>query len=399
MADFAPAFLPALAISASFSVVAGTFLVRLTSFTRFSSKVTTSILFFSLSAILFLLAIIFPIQIPIIQKFDLFTLIGLIFFIFGWGIIVYICYCTMRWQPIRDILRWRTGLLRRYIGEKIFGKSINLEDYFGSPPSGFLKLRFLRGKLKQKLPKGCIFLLHGHNNLDMRYFAYQVCIEQGNNSYIGFVSLNQPAWSILNFDKLKNKFKTLITDNRFWIIDIYTDLFGKGEIASFREWELKKIHHKVGKRDEYMNMSNIILKGRDIFDLHTNIRWIRRYADAKEGGPGNSNNKIIFIHNDLHMMDIEGDETSVVYYATHAAPLEKQMGCIDIFILPNNQKNSRLFNRLYELADVVINFSDEYENNELKKYLKIEKADILCDRSKIQYELDSTDNENFINIK
>lgn len=167
-------------------------------------------------------------------------------------------------------------------------------------------------------------------------------------------------WTLLNLDNISKKLRKLFDNGRFWIIDCYSGLYGLEEIASLCGWELDEVRQ-------------VFRRCSDILTLHKRIREFREKIDRKCGGTNMSNNRIVLVHNGINFLS--EDERSIVYYVTHAIPLERQIGWIDIFTLHTMSKENYplLFQRLYEVADLVIELSEEVVSNQLKKFFQVKK--------------------------
>ncbi len=358
-----------------------------------------SVLCFSLSAIFSAISIFIPVLFSYNGTEESLTRVGgVFFFIIGWSLISYIAVKAIRGPAFFersprfiDTLRWKKAVLKKDIGEKLFGlESFDAEKLVGPPPKGTIKIDIFKssGVIEKDLPLGNIFFIYGHNSHDIRYFTYHV-VASHENPFVLFICFDQPAWSLLNFDKLKDKFGDWILDKKFWFADVYTGLYGLSEIASLREWDLKKFLVKGKKVD----ISKNVLVCSDIHTLHKRIREFREICDKEAGGTSLSNNRIVFVHDNVNLFTEA--EKDIVYYVTHAAPLERQVGWIDIFTLDERviEEYPLLFSRLYQLADVVVKLSEESNASSMKKYFRIEKNRWgAFNPSKIEFTLDLDEN-------
>jgi len=386
-------FLIALSGASALTIGMCGYLTNLPTYKRYGRYLLLAICCFAISAVFSVVSVYFPIfQLRMSGKeLSLTESIGIVSFFFGWIIVLGVSFLAMegaaffeRPPRFRDTVRWRIALLKGDVAEKFL--KISKSQLAGPAPRGVITVEPLVKADIKEIPLGTMVFIWGPNDFDLRYWAYAFHVSH-SESCSCFISFTCPAWTLFHLDNVSRKLKMKFDTGRFWVIDGYTGLFGLEELASLRGWELEKIRKNVKTC-------------RDIFTLHKRIREFREQADKIYGGTNTSNNKIVLTHNGINFLT--EDEQSIAYYLTHAAPLERQIGWIDVFTVHTMSKeNYRLiFQRLYEITDLVIELSEELIDNRLKKFYQIKKYTRgNYNANKIPYELDLSDNNKFIIIE
>lgn len=388
-----PVFLIALSGASALVIGMCGYLANLPTYKRYGRNLLQAISCFALSAVFSILSIYLPIiKFEFLNKqLSLIESIGIAFFCFGWIILLGVSFFAMkgaaffeRSPRLKDALRWRLALLMGKIGKKYF--KVPVTQLAGDPPTGNIEIEPLKVLNIENIPMGTMVFIYGPNDLDLRFWSYTFC-NSHPNGYSCFISFTCPVWTLLNLDNIRKKLQMLFDNKRFWIIDCYTGLYGLEETASLRGWELEETRQYIKKCG-------------DIFTLHKRIREFREEVDQKCGGTNMSNNRIVLVHNGLNFLS--EDEKSIVYYASHAFPLERQVGWIDVFTLHIMSKENYplLFQRLYEIADLIIELSEEVIDNDLRKFFQVKKCRWgHYTPEKRTYELDLSENNKFINVK
>ena len=368
------------------------YLANLPTYKRYGQKLLYAISCFAFSAVSSILSIYFPIvTFEFLNKqLSLTGSMGIASFCFGWMIVLGVSLFAIkgaaffeRSPRLWDTLRWRWALIWGKIGQKYF--KMPVIQLTGEPPSGIITVEPLKVSNIESIPLGTMVFIYGPTDLDLRFWSYTFC-NSHLNGYSCFISFTCPVWTLLNLDNISKKLQTLFSNKKFWIIDGYTGLYGLEEIASLRSWELEEIRQSTKRCS-------------DILSLHKRIREFREEVDKKCGGANMSNNRIVLVHNGLNFLS--EDEKSICYYATHAFPLERQVGWIDVFTLHVMSKENYplLFQRLYEIADLVIELSEEVSHNELTRFFQVKKYRRgHYDPAKKPYELNLSEDNRFINV-